>query len=347
MGSTPFRSTTLPPRAPGEGKLHSYMAPEQRQRKRWPSRRSDIYSFGGVLFWLATGKNLSLRPPSKPEIISALNSSRNGRSLLKENCGIADIIARCLRKDRDIRTATADALLDDISMFDAASRRPGVLHSSRNLDRLLTELSSSRLFASLAEFEVQATLSRLHDMARNIVDITGDHERIASALSRYLSVLREGDEYLAVSIPHFWKTQNIGVRGRFLSMNRLLVERGVRVRRLFFLTRADRSLDWVRKIVRTHVELEQSLSSPVRSSMQTRFLEVSSKEQTTAMQSGKHRGMWIRRGEAISIIPVYSRGGAMRTVRLRRLEGSVRHTRQEFLDEFTRAQPLGAWLKLR
>ena len=90
-------------------------------------------------------------------------------------------------------------------------------------------------------------------MQRGLYEIAGDHEEIASGLTQFLSLLRKGDQYLTVTIPSFWHPQNLGINGRFLSMNRLSAQRQVVVKRIFLLTKEDERNDkHLRKILASH-----------------------------------------------------------------------------------------------
>jgi serine/threonine protein kinase len=93
---------------------HPFVAPEKSK-----SVGADIYSLGGVLFYLATGK-------FPPEYIQDIDELKNlivkeiktsNRFLYEENCGIADIIARCLRYSQHDRISHAEGVLQDIETF--------------------------------------------------------------------------------------------------------------------------------------------------------------------------------------------------------------------------------------
>lgn len=71
-----------------------YVAPEIRLGSRWPSRRADIYSLGGVYFYMAAG----CPPPNPPidddDVLKTTITEQihqNNPDLLQANCGIADL----------------------------------------------------------------------------------------------------------------------------------------------------------------------------------------------------------------------------------------------------------------
>ena len=101
-----------------------FVAPEIRIGSRWPSRRADIYSMGGVLFYMATG-TLPPNPPinNDDELKQFVTKSICDRNpnLLRANHGVADIIARCLRSDHHKRIKDAEMLLGELRLFDIES----------------------------------------------------------------------------------------------------------------------------------------------------------------------------------------------------------------------------------
>jgi serine/threonine protein kinase len=85
---------------------HPYLAPELRGAERFASRRADLYSVGGVLFWLATGFDPEIElPHNNDELKRKIYEQIEAKNpdLLIQNCAIADVVARCLRYDRPTR----------------------------------------------------------------------------------------------------------------------------------------------------------------------------------------------------------------------------------------------------
>lgn len=90
----------------------AYMSPEQANGQPLDFR-SDIFSFGIVLYEMLTGKNPFLRP-TRDETIAAIKESepppptRQGKPVRRQ---IRGILATCLAKDRDQRFKSTDELL--------------------------------------------------------------------------------------------------------------------------------------------------------------------------------------------------------------------------------------------
>lgn len=93
----------------------SYMSPEQ-ARARSTDARSDLFSFGVVLFEMLTG-HIPFDGETTPDVIAGIIQS-DPRLASSYNSSVPDemdrIIAKCLEKDRDIRYQTAADLLADL-----------------------------------------------------------------------------------------------------------------------------------------------------------------------------------------------------------------------------------------
>lgn len=93
----------------------SYMSPEQ-ARARATDARSDLFSFGVVLFEMLTGR-VPFAGETTPDILAGIIQAEP-RAASSYNGSVPDemdrIIAKCLEKDRDIRYQTAADLLADL-----------------------------------------------------------------------------------------------------------------------------------------------------------------------------------------------------------------------------------------
>jgi serine/threonine protein kinase len=233
----PLTQTTLLSRP------HDYLAPErlraagERLGSTWYVA-ADIYSLGGVLFYLATGED----PPSprlrqcqdvdatKTLIVQELEA-RNP-DLYNEDHGVADIIARCLRRDQHTRYGVVQEVLRDIDVFSnnyGKSQVKDALEAVAGIGRVLKEGDVETSLFTLIAMEQLVQLKRhVEDMETGVYDLIGDHRVLTPALSAYLSILEAGDKYFTVTVPSFWHPEkNLGINGRFLSMNYDIGMRGV------------------------------------------------------------------------------------------------------------------------
>jgi len=86
-------------------------------------------------------------------------------------------------------------------------------------------------------------------MTRGLFHVAGDHNAIITSLSQALAVLRRGELYLTVTVPSFWRPDHIGIMGRFYTMNLEIAKRGVRIRRVFILTKDDEKGQYFKAII--------------------------------------------------------------------------------------------------
>ena len=100
--------------------------------------------------------------------------------------------------------------------------------------------SGKPLFLEMAKRRLDLLHRAIVDMGKGVHDMFGDHEDIVSGMTSLMSSLGPGDEYLTISIPLFWTQRNMGVDGRFLSMNKVAATRGATIRRVFLITEKDR-----------------------------------------------------------------------------------------------------------
>jgi serine/threonine protein kinase len=321
---------------------HPYMDPELRRNAKWPSRRADLYSLGGVLLFLAVGEHPPLHLPKnndklKSRITQIINIRNPG--LLRSNCAIADVIARCLRHNREQRVPNVETLIQELETFQFC---PLNLREIVNeLDQLVKPLGAHQLFSRTLALELRQLVCRVQDMVNGMLDVNGDHETIVSALTQYLSGLDRGDQYLTVTVPQFWHGGNLGINGRYLTMNRLLAEKGVRIRRVFLLTREDQSNTEVRKILEAHCAMTARLSDDA---VDLRVIPVNRQQRDEAIQNGDHCGIWIQDDLVMKIVPVYDDQGVLRTVRFRTSNESVSSILNWFERYASRGLPLKQWL---
>lgn len=316
----------------------AYVPPEWRQRRSWASRRSDIYSLGGVLLFLASGRDPASDLPKNDTELKSYVCDRVNPDLLTTNPGIPDIIVPCLRHNRENR-GDSEMLLQRIATFDRIGR-PNLRRAETQLRAEINKLEqkkSLRLFTRFAEIDVRSTLRNLRDMTNGIRDLTGSREEIEWHLATYLSVLQPGDEYLTLTTAAFWSEANLSVHGPFLSMNRLAAQRGVTIRRLFLLTERDLRSGAFAKTAAAHVQMEQSLPPDQRGRMATRCRIVKpSKLDKVIGEVGN--GVWISSDTALRVVCLYDKQKRLRTIRMVERGGNVEALRTRFSEQFAHPQ---------
>lgn len=172
------------------------------------------------------------------------------------------------------------------------------------------EESGNPLFVDLARSEFSFLRMRLESMVAGRYEILGHREELINSLLRYLGVLSRGDDYMTVTVPSFWSERNLGLHGRFLTMNMMMALRGVVVQRVFLLCDGDADDAQVCTVLRAHLdaakELEQEgvatrkAATPEASLAEGRvyyagYVMVSEEERKLKVERGDHVAIWTQR----------------------------------------------------
>ena len=331
--------------------LTAFIAPELRLGAITASPQADLFSVGAVLFYALTRRTPDFvhivdREALKTQVQSALSGT-----LADRNVGIADIISRCLRVLPDNRVPSAHVLLQDVRVF--GRLQTGTTLAVRELSECLSELTRNKetdVFGSLAVGEALKFMQVLKALRDGTIVVSGNHDEIVWRLCSYLSTLSEGDFYYTRTVPDFWRADNAGVRGRYLSMNLEVARYGATIKRLFLLTPEERSSAHVRAVIDAHIEMRRRFSetrgAECVGSIQTHYLEIRDAERRAALAHGRHAGLWRRAHSAIAVTPRYSPGGRITSVMFGRLADSDegwQKVERDFLDDFERARPIEQW----
>jgi eukaryotic-like serine/threonine-protein kinase len=100
-----------------------YMAPEVWDGEA-PTRRADVYSLGAVLFELLAGRPpfADIDPSELRRRVTTAEAPALRERVPDLDAGLADVIARCLRRDRNARFADGDALREALERLHASHR---------------------------------------------------------------------------------------------------------------------------------------------------------------------------------------------------------------------------------
>lgn len=326
---------------------------------------ADIYNLGAVLYYLATeetlphiGKEFEDIDTLKEMIVGEI-AKRNPK-LYRSNCGVADVISRCVRYHKLDRIPRADIVLRDLQSYSdkfgiAETKSSGIELLPAALDRV--DEYGNRLFSSMARHQIRVLGHTLENMGSGAYDVPGDHDIIVTAMKEYLACLREGDLYLTVSLPSFWSRRNLGTNGRYLDQNIVAAQRGAIIRRIFLVTPDDDNSEEVKHIFSVHLEAQKRVHATRRTiqidnpDIRTRgyytgFHRIPREELARLQQKGRgNYGLLIDQEEdaqdrGLLLFPVYDAQGVIVSLQFRSFEGMVEAFKKDFLDVLAKSKPL-------
>lgn len=240
-----------------------------------PGYSSDIYSIGAVLFSLLiedghAAMDVLRVPPADNRRLRRMiyghffspNQSTPAARVIRENENILKIIDSCLRVDPDERYSCVEELLEAIQIARKAdqgsplssqptetSHDPARLLGLDAFERHLAQVkvrtspalratsnSQERYFSDLGSSLAQEVGRRFAGLDHGHFEVYGHRDRIISSLCRLLASARTGDLYRTMTLPDYWTDRNLGSFGRFLTMNRHMARRGLRIERLFLVS---------------------------------------------------------------------------------------------------------------
>lgn len=323
FGASLIRTAMLEAR--GTYKSHPYLPPERSR-----SVAADMYSLCATLYFVATGQE----PPQpdhngkiRAQVVNGLK--QYNYALYCECSGIANVIARGLRPlglaGLD-RSADTGQLLADIDLFDpsaaeAAKNLPALVDSIRGVTATLD--MHVPIFARIVGNRLRQLEHDIAEMRHDVHDVQGNHEQLVMVMSQYLSVCEQEDTYLTASRPLLWHDGNIGVRGRFLAVNKTVIKRGATVRRVFVLTEDELQDPSTLDILVAHAEMLTEVvdetsaapfnttdNDPARGGVFTGIMLLSDEEREQRFAQLPHCGIWIRQGRSAVVLPRYDQHGA-------------------------------------
>lgn len=362
FGSAVLRDSIFLRTARRPADVHGFCAPERWEGER-EGRRSDIYSLGGVFSYMATGEK-PLAPDLNDDRLKRDITARilqQNPSLINDDigAGVPDLIVRCMRHNKDSRIRDAGALICEIRTlsFDFAesarvlNQQAVATAVSGCVDGLCAD--RDEFFCGMFQLDLNILLSRAADMANGVFDLSGDHEDIVSGLTMYLSMLEEGDAFFTQSIPMLWLTENLGINGRFVSMNRMIAKRGVTVRHLFLLCDEDELDTTVKMILATHSDVMRGFevadvaadnAELDQGGFRAFYRIVPSMTREQLRLNGWHRCFIIRKEKTTVIEPVYDGSKVLRTLRFLRRGGDATNCKNDFERELALSKLLPvAW----
>lgn len=288
---------------------------------------ADMYSLGGLLLYLAAGdydprteRFPRIDNPDKLKTYVVDRIVKRNPALYRDNWGIGDIIARCLRLDPERRTRNTAALLRDVSLFDGQSPESNI--SKSLVSKVQAFQKQSTLIAAVVSGAISSLRDQLEDLRWGVLDL---HEDVVVGMTQVVSLLSDGDVYLTVSTPRFWHTRNLGIQGRFLSANRqAILKNGATIKRLFLITRTDLTQDReLRSIIDAQLRIAADLrnakaASPSRGGdYEVRFKPISDFERRQLIREGMNFGILIKGNARLLLFVGYDNDGVVGRIQFR------------------------------
>lgn len=253
------------------GTRHLYQPPERRAGGDTWQYPADIYSLGAVFYFMATGEDPEGLPTDihdlKRTVLEKVKSRNPDLLTHARGSGAVKIIDKCLRERPYDRYSYMESLSRAITIFgrregalDVDSIKLGIEETNEFLDTAETG-EDNDLFVRLLAVDLARLRRRVASMRNDHVEVVGEREELIDSLLEYLSMLQPGDEYVTVTSPLLWTDDNLGINGRFLTMNRILAQEGVSILRVFSLCESDREDPEVRRILESHVLMDRELES--------------------------------------------------------------------------------------
>jgi serine/threonine protein kinase len=312
------------------------------------SVEGDIYSLCAVFYYMLTGLIPSFGGMNSLDIKKKVvkDLKRYNMSLYEENSGIADIIARGLRYKYE-RTRNTHVLLEDIGLFDHKNKYDRE-HISHLLRPIVTKVKKFHdpLFESIIKSKLAELQYYVNEMDTGVRDVWGGHEDLVIEMSRFMSNCAEGDMYLTISIPDLWFTDNMGINGRLLSINKHMIKSGVMLRRVFIVAYGEIIDENVLNVLRAHRDMMEEISKECenlntvdwrleKSGGYTGVLLVDDAERKNLLKENPHSGIWLRDNSECSMVkiiqPFYDDGGKQMTgVRIMNGNKNVSTTLSEY-----------------
>lgn len=191
-----------------------------------------------------------------------------GPNLWEANENIVKILDRCLRYDPADRYSCTEELIEALEVSEDPSEAVQSIHASsrdmaggcsntsdsggsytQNLSAFIKICSPKNsphssggvncehpFFKSLLIKQYEDSKHIVELVTRGHVEIFGHRDKLVTALCRLLNTLLPSSIYRTMTLPSYWSDENLGSNGRFLTMNKHIARKGVKVERLFLVS---------------------------------------------------------------------------------------------------------------
>ena len=353
----------------GNASIHldqAYVAPLRRQYPDMPLETyEDFYGLGQTLLWLATGTPLMLheganRGESNIEVRNKVEAHfKTNPRLLQYNPGLPLVISPMLHHQPQARPPHADDVVRLLEMYEmmcdrriSGKRSTTLKEEADKLREVVNDFGShDPLFAPMIRRDLRYMLRRVSEMLANRrFEASGSRDDIIAALVSYLSILEPGDSYITATSSSYWSPENLGTNGRFLGANKMLAMRGVRIRRLFVLRKADALAGSRSESFRTIASAQAEVVKDLRSrgiivddrsidgeGYFVGVIELDDDEYARLMNHGYHVGLVRKQGRTVSLSFQEDANGIIRRIFIWDFEDErIRQERLTQIDHYLR-----------
>lgn len=243
----------MPSGAPRIQNFHAYRAPERGGREYVPTEQVDVYSFGMLLLYLATGREVAVTEShsgyARRRVVRAMLHEHN-RSMVRSNPRACDIIMRCIALDPARRPAISEIYRD---LKDAAVPRPRPKVEVVKLTDKLASIGGKigaafkdgpSAFTSLIDERLDEIEELVESCRTGVVNIGGTRNQLLQAMQRLFDDLRAGDSWTGITTPSVWQGSALGLDGRYFTATVEAVQRGAAVHRTFVFAVEELGVAW-------------------------------------------------------------------------------------------------------
>lgn len=244
---------------------HEFRAPERNpQRASYViSEAIDVYSFGKILYVLATG----LR--DKAAVIEdGYEDNRKRRAYIRErlkspyreNPCYLDILMSCCSFDpinrpsmfqvvAHLKRLIKTGMLNNSAVLPKALTLQGRIKSmSSEAKKLFAGLDpvTTNLFEMMVHEKIEEAMSMFSETPTTQAIIKGTRWDVISSLTMLIDQMNEGDSWTSLTTPEVWQGSGLGLDGRYMSSNILALRRNASIRRFMALSVDQLGRDWSR-----------------------------------------------------------------------------------------------------
>lgn len=244
-----------------------HFAPERLEHRVPINEQVDVYAFGILLLYLATGVSQTLdfndnRSNPRSRIHDLIQKANPGLDA-DEPC-ISDIIARSTSADPTERPRMVDIcrMLADIESSHSISSDVLVRTSSmlEGLGEQIQPHSNRPVLLGLLDHQVRELSHTFSGLHTEMVELHGSRNQMLGNLAYLMNHLNAGDSWTTPTTLSVWQKRALGLDGTYMSANIHALQRGASIRRVFIISVEELGADFVEHLAS---KLEQSNEKPL------------------------------------------------------------------------------------